>query len=115
MYMPFSIGHNAAAIDIFVEVCDMHRVRRDDLPFQGHSHEFEGARHGGVRLSAFLFDGPPGSGPKPHRHPDDEVLFVREGRARYVVAGKEFEAEGGGTLRVTGGGGYSFTCAGERH
>jgi quercetin dioxygenase-like cupin family protein len=91
----------------------MHRVRRDDLPFQGHSHEFEGAHHGGVRLSAFLFDGPPGSGPKLHRHPYDEVLFVREGRARYVVAGKEFEAEAGDILVVKAGEVHSFTCIGK--
>jgi len=60
----------------------MHRVRRIDLPFRGHSYEFEGTHHGAVQLSVMLFDGPPGSGPKPHRHPYDEVLFVREGRAR---------------------------------
>ena len=29
---------------------------------------------------AFLFDGKAGSGPGPHRHPYDEIQFIREGR-----------------------------------
>ena len=91
----------------------MHRVRRNDLPFQGNSHEFEGTHHGAVQLSVMLFDGPPGSGPKLHRHPYDEVLFVREGRARYVVGGKEFEAEAGDILVVKAGEVHGFTCIGE--
>ena len=60
-----------------------------------------------------LFDGPPGNGPKPHRHPYDEVLFVREGRACYVVGGKELEAEAGDILVVKAGEVHSFTCIGE--
>jgi hypothetical protein len=47
----------------------MHRVRQRDLPFEGHSHDFGGADHGDTQPSGILFDGPPGSGPKPHRHP----------------------------------------------
>jgi quercetin dioxygenase-like cupin family protein len=27
----------------------------------------------------FLFHGKPGSGPGPHRHPYDEIQFIREG------------------------------------
>jgi quercetin dioxygenase-like cupin family protein len=91
----------------------MHRVRRNDLPSQESSHDFVGADHGDVQLSAVLFDGPPGSGPKPHRHPYDEVLFIREGRGRYVVAGEEFEAVAGDILVVKAGEVHSFTCIGD--
>jgi len=93
----------------------MPRVRRTDLPFQAHSHEFEGTHHGAVQLSVMLFDGPPGSGPAPHRHPYDEVLFVREGRARYVVGGQEFDAEAADILIVKAGEVHSFTCIGDSH
>lgn len=41
----------------------MYGVRQEDLPFQGLSHNFVGADNGDV-----------------HRHPYDEVQFVREGR-----------------------------------
>ena len=47
----------------------MHRVHQRDLPHIGSSHNFVGAEQGRVGLSAFLFNGSPGSGPGPHRHP----------------------------------------------
>src|SRR5262249_22213885 len=48
-----------------------------------------------------------------HRHPYDEVQFIREGRARYVVEGKEFEAGAGDILVIKAGEGHSFECIGE--
>ena len=36
------------------------------------------------------------AGPGPHRHPYDEVQFVRDGRGLWTVSGEEFEAEAGG-------------------
>jgi quercetin dioxygenase-like cupin family protein len=91
----------------------MHRVRQRDLPFEGHSHDFGGADTATRNCRRSFFDGPPESGPKPHRHPHDEVLFIREGRARYVVAGEEFEAEAGDILVVKAGEVHSFTCIGD--
>jgi len=32
----------------------MYRVRQEDLPFKGSSHQFVGAEHGDVRVSVFL-------------------------------------------------------------
>jgi quercetin dioxygenase-like cupin family protein len=91
----------------------MHRVRQDDLPFVGSSHDFVGAEHGDVAISVFLFDGQPGSGPGPHRHPYDEVQFIRQGRGRYVVNGREFEAGAGDILVIKAGEVHSFTCIGD--
>ena len=73
----------------------MFRVRQQDLPFVGSSHQFVGADNGDVGVSAFLLSALPGRGPGPHRHPYDEVQFIREGRGLYVVEGKEFEARAG--------------------
>jgi hypothetical protein len=56
----------------------MYRVRQQDLPFQGSSHHFVGADNGDVNVSVFLLSALPGRGPGPHRHPYDEVQFVRE-------------------------------------
>lgn len=57
----------------------MHHVRQENLPFVGSSHEFRGFEQGDTGVSVFLFHGKPGSGPGPHRHPYDEIQFIREG------------------------------------
>jgi quercetin dioxygenase-like cupin family protein len=51
-----------------------------------------GADNGDVNVSVFLLSALPGRGPGPHRHPYDEVQFVREGRGLWTVNGEEFEA-----------------------
>jgi quercetin dioxygenase-like cupin family protein len=91
----------------------MYRVRQEDLPFQGSSHQFVGADNGGVGISAFLLTAPPGKGPGPHRHPYDEVQFVREGRGLYVVDGQQFEVEAGDILVIKAGEVHSFRCIGD--
>jgi len=58
----------------------MYRVSQEELPFVGSSHEFVGTEQGDVGVSVFLFRGLPGKGPGPHRHPYDEIQFIREGR-----------------------------------
>ena len=88
----------------------MHHVRQEDLPFRGSSHWFVGKDQGETGISAFLFSGMVGSGPKPHVHPYDEIQFIREGRARYVVDGREFEAGAGDILVIKAGEVHSFTC-----
>jgi quercetin dioxygenase-like cupin family protein len=91
----------------------VHRVRQVDLPFLGSSFRFEGAEQGEVNVSAFLLSAAPGKGAAPHRHPYDEVQFLRSGRGRYVVDGVEFDAEGGEILVIKAGEVHGFTCIGE--
>jgi quercetin dioxygenase-like cupin family protein len=91
----------------------MYRTRQEDLPLRGSSHNFVGADQGDVGISAFLFNGQPGSGPGPHRHPYDEIQFIQEGRGRYVVNGQEFEAGAGDILIIKAGEVHSFTCIGD--
>ena len=90
----------------------MYRIRQDELPFKGSSHQFVGADQGNTNVSVFLFNGQPGSGPGPHCHPYDEIQFIREGRGRYVVNGTEFEAGAGDILVIKAGEVHSFTCIG---
>ena len=91
----------------------MYRVRQEDLPFRGSSHHFVGDDNGNVGISVFLLNAAPGRGPGPHRHPYDEVQLIREGRARYVVDGREFEAGAGDILVIKAGEVHSFRCIGD--
>ena len=91
----------------------MYRVRQYDLPFAGSSSSFVGADHGDVGISAYLLSALPGRGPGPHRHPYDEVQFVREGRGLWTVNGVEFEAGAGDILVVKAGEVHSFRCIGD--
>ncbi len=91
----------------------MHHVRRGDLPFAGSSHQFVGAVQGDTNISVFLFNGQPGSGPPPHRHPYDEVQFVQSGRGRWIVNGTEFEGGAGDIFVIKAGEVHSFTCIGD--
>ena len=90
----------------------MYRVRQEVLPFQGSSHQFVGADHVSVGISAFLLRALPGNGPGPHRHPYDEVQFVRGGRGLWTVNGEEFEAGPGDILVIKAGEIHGFRCIG---
>ena len=91
----------------------MYRVRKDDLPFKGSSHEFVGADCGDTPVSVFLFNGQPGSGPGPHRHPYDEIQFVQSGRGRWVVNGVEFDGGAGDIFVIKAGEVHSFKAVGD--
>ena len=91
----------------------MHRVRQHDLPFVGSSHQFVGADQGDVAVSVFLFNGAPGKGPGPHRHPYDEIQFIQSGRGRWTVNGEEFEAGAGDVLVIKAGEVHGFKCIGD--
>ena len=91
----------------------MYRVREQDLPYHLNSFEFVGADHGNVNISAFLLRALPGRGPGPHRHPYDEVQFVREGRGLWKVDGVEFEGGPGDIFVIKAGEVHQFRCIGD--
>jgi len=91
----------------------MHHVRRESLPLVGSSHEFVGAEQGNTNVSVFLFHGQAGSGPGPHRHPYDDIQFIREGRGMWTVNGKTFEAGAGDIFVIKAGEIHSFTAIGD--
>jgi quercetin dioxygenase-like cupin family protein len=91
----------------------MYRVRQQDLPFVGSSHQFVGAEHGDVNASVFLLKALPGNGPGPHRHPYDEIQFVREGRGLWMVNGQSFEGGAGDIFVIKAGEIHSFKCIGD--
>lgn len=91
----------------------MHFVAQKDLPFRGISHEFVGAEQGPVGISVYLVEAPPGRAIRRHRHPYDEVAFVREGRGRWTVDGEEREAGPGDILVIKAGQVHTFVNIGD--
>lgn len=91
----------------------MHRTRQHALPFVGSSHQFVGADQGDVNVSVFLLNALPGKGPGPHRHPYDEIQFIREGKGLYKVDGVEFEAGAGDILVIKAGEVHEFKNHGD--
>jgi quercetin dioxygenase-like cupin family protein len=84
-----------------------------DLPFRGSSHHFVGADQGDANVSVFLFNGAPGAGPGPHRHPYDEIQFIQQGRGTWTVNGERFEAGAGDVLVVKAGEIHGFKNTGD--
>jgi quercetin dioxygenase-like cupin family protein len=91
----------------------MLRLRQDELPHRGSSHQFVGVDNGDVGVSVFLFRGEPGRGPGPHRHPYDEIQFIQAGRGRWTVEGETFEAGAGDVLVIKAGEVHAFTAIGD--
>jgi quercetin dioxygenase-like cupin family protein len=91
----------------------MHHVCKEDLPFVGSSHQFVGADQGDTAVSVFLFQGKPGSGPGPHRHPYDEIQFIREGRGVWTVGEMTFEGKAGDIFVIKAGEIHTFTAIGD--
>jgi quercetin dioxygenase-like cupin family protein len=91
----------------------MYHVRQEDLPFVGSSHEFVGEQQGGASVSVFLYHGMPGSGPGPHRHPYDEIQFIREGRGIWTVNGETFAGGAGDIFVIKAGEIHSFKAIGD--
>jgi mannose-6-phosphate isomerase-like protein (cupin superfamily) len=79
-------------------------IDKDELPYGGSAHKFEGGRYGGsVSVSFFLVDARPGSGPVLHTHPYEEIIVVQEARASFTVGGATIEATSGQIVVVPAG------------
>ena len=80
-------------------------ARGDDAgEFQGH--------HLGAGVSFIVIDAPPGSGPKLHRHPYEEVFVVQEGAVTFTAGDEVIEAKGGQVVVVPAGVAHKFVNSG---
>lgn len=87
-------------------------INLHELPFSGNSHELEGHLFGDTPVSIIFFDGPPGSGPKLHRHPYAEIFIIQEGTATFTVGEATFEAAAGQILIAPAGTPHKFVNSG---
>jgi len=87
-------------------------VTSKELPLDGTAHEFQGYRYGDISVSFLLVDAPPGSGPKLHKHPYEEVFVVQEGQATFTVGESTVKASGGQIIVVPAGMPHNFVNSG---
>lgn len=88
-------------------------ITKTDLPYVGNAHELEGYLHGDARASIIFFDGPPGSGPKLHRHPYAEIFIIQEGSAIFTVGNETFVATAGQIAVAPAGVPHKFVNSGD--
>jgi mannose-6-phosphate isomerase-like protein (cupin superfamily) len=76
------------------------------------AYAFQGHHYGDTNVSFFLVDARPGSGPKLHKHPYEEVLVVQEGTVTFTVGDDVVEARGGQVVVVPSGAPQKFVNSG---
>jgi mannose-6-phosphate isomerase-like protein (cupin superfamily) len=77
----------------------------DENEVQGHSHN--------AAVSIIVVDAPPGSGPRLHSHPYEEVFVIQEGTVTFTAGDETIEANGGQVVVVPGGVPHKFVNTGE--
>ena len=87
-------------------------IDKADLAHSETSYEFEGHHHEAGVSFIVIEDAPPGSGPKLHRHPYDEVFVVQEGTAIFTTGDEVIEVSGGQIVVVQAGVPHKFVNSG---
>jgi mannose-6-phosphate isomerase-like protein (cupin superfamily) len=82
-------------------------------PARGETaYEFQGHHYGDTNVSFIVVDAPPGSGPKLHRHPYEEVFVVQEGSATFTAGDEVIEARAGQVVVVPASVPHKFVNSG---
>ena len=87
-------------------------IDKDELPYGKIAHKFEGYRYGGVGVSFFLVDSPPGGGAVLHTHPYEEVFVTLEGQATFTVGEDTIEVGAGQIVVAPAGVPHKFVNSG---
>lgn len=88
-------------------------IDSEELPLDGAAREFQGYRYGGVGVSFFLIDAPPGGSTRLHDHPYETVAVVREGKATFTIGESTVEASEGHIVVVPAGVPHRFVNSGD--
>ena len=82
-----------------------------DLALGETANEFQGCHHD-AGISFIVVDAPPGSGPRLHKHPYEEVFVVQEGAATFTAGEDVIEASAGQVVVVPAGVPHKFVNSG---
>ena len=94
---------------------DTGRARFIDLSDPGYGedqNEVQGHKHNAA-VSVIVVDVPPGSGPRLHRHPYEEVFVIQDGTATFTAGDQTIQASGGQVVIVPGDVPHKFVNTGE--
>src|SRR5512139_682718 len=70
-------------------------LNRDELPFDGNTYEFSGAKHLDTEVSFIWVDMPPGGMVRLHKHPYKEVFIIQQGVAIFKIGSTTLTAHTG--------------------
>jgi len=90
------------------------KARLIDLADPGYgdeANEVQGHNHNAT-VSIIVIDVPPGSGPKLHSHPYEEVFVIQQGSVTFTAGDETIEARGGQVVVVPAGVAHKFTNSG---
>ena len=87
-------------------------ISKTDLPFSDFARELEGYHYGDTHVSLILVEAAPGSGPKLHSHPYEEIFIVQEGNVTFTAGGETIEATTGQIVIVPAGSPHKFVNSG---
>ena len=73
----------------------------------------EGVWVTGDRIIFGVIDKPAGTGSRPHRHPNEQFIFVQKGRLRAMVDGKKKTISTGGIIHIPANALHSMVAADE--
>jgi mannose-6-phosphate isomerase-like protein (cupin superfamily) len=75
-------------------------LKRDELPYDGNTYEFQGIAHENTNVSFIWVDMPPGGTIRLHKHPYEEIFIIQEGTATFTVGSATLEARSGQVIIV---------------
>jgi len=87
-------------------------INKFELPSSEIGWEFQGSQYGDTNVSFLIIDAPPGSGPKLHSHPYEEIFIVQEGQVTFTVGDATIEATGGQIVIVPADTPHKFVNSG---
>lgn len=88
-------------------------VNPDQLVVDKVTMDFEGYKFGAESISFLIVNAPPGTGPRLHSHPYEEVFIVQEGRSTFTVGDSTVELHAGQIAVVPANTPHKFINSGE--
>jgi len=70
-------------------------INRDDLPHDGDTYDFEGAKYPNANVSFIWVNMKPGGMVRLHLHPYEEIFIIQEGSSTFTVGDETLEAHAG--------------------
>lgn len=87
-------------------------IKRDDLPKDGNTFEFEGMGFSSTQVSFIWVDMPSGDAVRLHRHAYQEIFIIQEGSATFTVDGAVIEGTEDDIILVPAGVPHGFVNSG---